>query len=441
MTPIQTFLSDQRLTKLAELCKTSDSLLSLFDLLENQHSSLLAWCLSPNEGHGLGDSVIKDLLLAVSIAAEQHEALSGASQAFLGKWTPGRIRSTSFGSAFVARELGIQTSGDKGSRKGRLDLFLVDPVNRILVVVENKTGSALTADQLSRYEDAVRNDLKPLHAFQDFDCLLVVLDQLLDEVPSKAWVGVDYSFLEPTAAKAKAQVERGNTAAKLVLEYCQQHTDWESPEEDRIGELATSIALAYPNVVDNLKDLKRQSIKEWAAATLASDQGDLALFAKQYEEVVTRLIEKSGIAAIVSRVLSVVPNLIDGEFVEEGRTWANFTTKTLSAFQDDPEGYWPVYVNLYRHAELSAQGQDRFVARLGCDPSVLSGKTNKEEFVKALRKAFPSSRVKPDGGHAFTLLRKDMLAAEAINFVARELQLLDEFLSVASRTQQRDSTR
>ena len=434
MTPIQTFLADHRLTELAELCKTSDSLLSLFDLLENQHSDLLAWCLSPNEGHGLGDGVVKDLLLAASIAASQLPKLAAPSLAFLTKWTPGRIRNTSFGSAFVVRELGIQTSGDKGRRKGRLDLFLVDPVNQLLVVIENKTGSALTKAQLDGYKEAVRGDLKPLNAFKDFDCLLVVLDQFLDGVPPEAdaWVGIDYSFLEPTAVRARAQVDRSNPAAKLVLEYCQQHIEEESPEEDRIGELAAELALDFPGVMDALKTMKRHSIKEWAAASFDSDERELALFNQQHKELTERLIEKSGISAIASRVLREVPGLLNNEeHVEQGRTSVSFTVKALGSFHDDV--LWPVYVYLYRHAELSAQGQDVYVGRLCFAPDALNDATPRQEFAQGLRKCFPSIKAKTEGRATFKTLRKGLTAEEAIQFAVSTLRKLDEFLREASK--------
>lgn len=428
MTPIQSFLADPQVTELAELCKTSDSLLSLFDLLENQHSNLLAWCLSPNEGHGLGDSVIKDLLLAASIAASERAGHTGQSNDFLKRWSPGRIRGTSFGSAFVVRELGVSTAGDKVVRKGRLDLFIVDPVNRVLVVIENKTGSALTGGQLNQYEQAVKEDLQPLRSFQDFDCLLLVLDQWLDTVPSTAWIGVDYSFLEPSATKAKLQLSRGNPAAKLVLDYCRQHTDWASEEDERIDELSTSLALAYPGVMAAMKVIQKQSIKDWADAALASDQSDLALFTKQHSELVARLVEKSGIAAVASRILRASAESTNDALFEQGRTWANFGPTALGCFQRGEDDYWPVYLNLYRHSDLSSDGRDMYVARLGADPTALNELISPESFIATLKRQFPKVRATSKGAHLFTTLGKGMDAETAIKFVSDELRKLNQLL-------------
>src|SRR5256885_9626457 len=58
-------------------------------------------CLTPGEGHGQGDSVIKDFLEA---AYQKSDAAIYDNKKFFRKWTPGRIRVSSFGSAFVTRE-------------------------------------------------------------------------------------------------------------------------------------------------------------------------------------------------------------------------------------------------------------------------------------------------------------------------------------------------
>ncbi len=61
---LYSFLSDPELIELIEQAKVSDDILDVITLNENQHSDMLAWCLTPGEGHGQGDSVIKDFLEA-----------------------------------------------------------------------------------------------------------------------------------------------------------------------------------------------------------------------------------------------------------------------------------------------------------------------------------------------------------------------------------------
>src|SRR5256885_15815902 len=97
-------------------------------------------CLTPGEGHGQGDSVIKDFLEA---AYQKSDAAIYDNKKFFRKWTPGRIRVSSFGSAFVTREfvVSVKEPGQEEKRTGRLDLFIVDPQNKLLIAIENKVGA------------------------------------------------------------------------------------------------------------------------------------------------------------------------------------------------------------------------------------------------------------------------------------------------------------
>jgi hypothetical protein len=97
---LHNFITDHHLLDLIERVKISDDVLDVVKLTETQHSSMLAWCLNPNEGHGQGDAVLKDFLIAAYSAGA--DANRFANKDFFEKWTPGRIRTASFGSAFIA---------------------------------------------------------------------------------------------------------------------------------------------------------------------------------------------------------------------------------------------------------------------------------------------------------------------------------------------------
>jgi hypothetical protein len=108
---LERFMADQDLSQLLEQAKISDDIFDVIDLRENQHSDMLAWCLNPNEGHGQGDAAIKDFLIAAWEKCNSTNARF-ANKRFFEKWGPARIRTTSFGSSFLARELGIQAERD-----------------------------------------------------------------------------------------------------------------------------------------------------------------------------------------------------------------------------------------------------------------------------------------------------------------------------------------
>ena len=130
---LYSFLRDPQLLELIELNKISNNIFDIIKLGENQNSSMLAWCMNPNEGHAQGDALIRDFLESAYAASE---GCTYDNKKFFAEWTPGRIRTTSFGAAFVTRELSIKV--DDGSANGRLDLFLVDPQNKILITIETR---------------------------------------------------------------------------------------------------------------------------------------------------------------------------------------------------------------------------------------------------------------------------------------------------------------
>ncbi|WZB71970.1 PD-(D/E)XK nuclease family protein [Achromobacter xylosoxidans] len=70
---------------LIERVKISDDFLDVVSLTETQHSDMLAWCLHPNEGHGQGDAVIKDFLIAAYDAGQETNEDSNKAFLLLGR--------------------------------------------------------------------------------------------------------------------------------------------------------------------------------------------------------------------------------------------------------------------------------------------------------------------------------------------------------------------
>lgn len=363
---LYSFLSDPELIELIEQAKVSDDILDVVTLTENQHSDMLAWCLTPDEGHGQGDSVIKDFLEAA------YHASDGAiydNKKFFRKWTPGRIRVSSFGSAFVTREFAIKVSdpdhGDK--RAGRLDLFLVDPLNKLLIAIENKVGSQLTEAQLARYQKAVNTEIGGRPIFSDYEFAYIVLDRELSwyadddlEALGKRWVLLDYSWLEASARRARLQVARNNQAAQLLVAYCQKQTDWESPAEARLSELAGDMAGKHPQVIAALRELRDQTVPKWTPKTLEGLSGELTLFRAQHLRLCTLLTRSLGIASLQRKIrksLSLTP-----EDMDNGRTWLQFATPDIAELTVDDSPWWALSINIYRQPK-SDDDKPRYTLR------------------------------------------------------------------------------
>lgn len=366
-TDLYSFLSDSKLVDLIEQVKISDDILDVITLTENQHSDMLAWCLSPNEGHAQGDAVIKDFLLA---AYAECDGITFDNKSFFAEWTPGRIRTSSFSSAFVTREFVVKVKNS--DRNGRLDLFLVDTQNRIVVAIENKAGARLNDAQLSRYHTAVKNHIAKRPVFSDYKFLFVVLDRNLDEYDENhlkglgtKWALLDYSWLRDSANRARLQVARNNHAAQLLVAYCQKQTAWESPNERRLSELAVELSMKYEPVVMALRDLRKQKLSEWTPSKLQGHTGELLLFRNQHLQLCAHLLRANGIAAILHQIHHGLPAL-KSEHVIKSRSWLLFASPEIEqlAYQDGDMVLPPISVNVYREANDADAEKSIYTVRL-----------------------------------------------------------------------------
>lgn len=359
------FLADPELIELIEQAKISDDILDVIKLTENQHSDMLAWCLTPGEGHGQGDSVIKDFLEA---AHRESSTAIYDNKKFFRKWTPGRIRLSSFGSAFVTREFAVKVTipGQGEKRPGRLDLFLVDPQNRLLIAIENKAGATLTEAQLDRYQKAVNDEIGSRPIFKDYEFAYIVLDRELGwytdeqfDALGKRWVFLDYSWLEASARRARLQVARNNEAAQLLVAYCQKQTDWESPSEARLSELAGEIAGKHPKVITALRELRGHGVPKWTPKSLEGLDGELTLFRTQHLRLCKLLISSVGIASLQRKIRKELA--LDPNCIVNGRAWLEFATPELAALTIE-DCYWALSINLYRQSQ-SDDDKPRYTLR------------------------------------------------------------------------------
>jgi hypothetical protein len=141
VTELDRFLADN-----PELHRLSARLSSfnLFDVLrasdaEIRHSNVLAWLLDPTENHGLGDTFLRRFLsrcLLLNQATGSVEAPLSAAQ----------VELANLRSAVVRREY------------QHIDVLVLVPEEKWLVLVENKVHSHESPGQLKRYRAAIKTD-------------------------------------------------------------------------------------------------------------------------------------------------------------------------------------------------------------------------------------------------------------------------------------------
>lgn len=384
------FLSDPNLVNLMERVKISDDFLDVISLSETQHSDMLAWCLHPNEGHAQGDAVIKDFLTAAYNAGAETNKYS--NKTFFAKWTPGRVRTASFGSAFIAREFSLVA--DEANKRRRLDLFLIDPSNKIVITIENKAGASLTEDQLNTYYDQVNEKISKRRVFKDYDFAYIVVDRALNEYAEShldslgnKWALLDYSWLEASANRARHHLERNNEAAQLLMAYCQKQTGWQSPNEKQVSELSAELASHHEPVVDMIRRVRKVQPTEWTPSSFEGEHGELLLFIQQNRQLCDHLIQARGIGAVLVGLRKNMPTLPHSH-VEHGRTWARFTTETMLTLARSKDDYWPIFINIFKETKNDDENS-KFTIRMCWVAESFNEKCDVEKLRQRFAERFP----------------------------------------------------
>jgi hypothetical protein len=338
---LQDFISDPRLRNALEMMKRSNDIFDIIKLGENQHSEVLKWLFDPREGHGQGDSILKDFLTAAYAASTDNVH---CNRDFFAEWTPSRIARTGFHSMISMREYVLPENG-------RLDLLLVDPVNKIILIVENKHGARLGQNQLEKYYLDV-SLLRARPAFKGYKTAHIVLDRNYggeqDEdanrkSPRNRWAFLDYQWLKAGAERAVFQRKRGDQSAALVIAYCQNQTDFVAPDEKELDDILADVYVSHRSIIDAMRTVVEIDILEITEGQLAGEQGELWIFAKHYPDLVDRLLSKAGLTFIERRIKSNFPN---HDFMTEfGKKYFSLFDKKWRVVLADPDGNWPFYIH------------------------------------------------------------------------------------------------
>ncbi|EJN10126.1 hypothetical protein PMI40_00213 [Herbaspirillum sp. YR522] len=336
-------MADPQLVELCELQRTGDEVLDVISLTENQHSDILAWMFDTREGHGQGDEILRDLLIHASIqAASESSQLDGrySTAKFFAYWTPSRIRTASFGGAFTARELGIAASE-------RVDLFVIDAQNKFVLLIENKAGAVHSEKQLNLYRDNFSKVVSGNPILRDYAQVYLALDRKYenDEATSRpcssTWLHLGYEWLQTSAKRALMHVQRGNSAARLVVSYCNRQTEWESPANVASLKIAASLHRTYPEAMRFLSDLTpKRTERVW----LENRKENLnLLFLLQNKSAIALLRETKGMASVKAAILEAIPAL-PNESVFLKRKRLDVCPSGWERFETD--GWWPVFMNV-----------------------------------------------------------------------------------------------
>ena len=350
----ESLMADPRLAELSDLQRSASDALDLIELSENQNSDILAWLFESREGHGQGDEILRDLLLHASKRAMEPECLrpQSMSRRFFERWTPSRIRTTSFGGAFPVREFGF-------NRESRTDLAVIDEQNQFVIVIENKTKTKHTEGQLSRYRKDFEKAIDSNKRLSKFVVAFIAMSEAFDSDEdashpcSDTWLHVGYGWLKASADRAVRQVERGNASAQLVASYCTLRTQWEDPLDRERTLKAASLLRDYPEAIAELREFVGP---EMTARWFQHEEktGGAMLFVLQNRATAQFLAELGGpeaLAAQIEALLGLQPD--DG--VEWRKSCVSVRAPNVEALSRDD--WWVSYFYI-EQSKASDRGVD-----------------------------------------------------------------------------------
>ncbi len=184
---------DEFLLDNLELEALSDRLgqFNIFDTLkiskaEIRHSNVLAWLLTPNEAHGMGDLFLRRFIGRAIYNSEIN----------LSKLSPSKVEVMDMRNIEVLREW------------RNIDVLVKDPDNKWCLLIENKVGSKESAGQLLRYKKIVDSE------FPDHEIVPVFLtlngDQASDKGQQENYIsfshGDVFEILEPLYKRFASQM-------------------------------------------------------------------------------------------------------------------------------------------------------------------------------------------------------------------------------------------
>ena len=180
---------------------------------ELRHSELLAFLLDPNENHGLGDSFLRRLLQR-AVASEPSRA------------------------SFSPVDLDVCELDDVEVRREweSIDILIVDPRNKIAVIIENKIDAGEHSGQLRRYWSTTER------SFQGYRLLGVYLTPDGEDPSDERYIAADYALIADLVKRfLEARSSTMGPDVKTVLRHYEQMLRRHIVSDSEIAELCRKL--------------------------------------------------------------------------------------------------------------------------------------------------------------------------------------------------------
>jgi hypothetical protein len=334
---LDSFLADSDLQYLKDWSKNLNSF-HLKLMQEQDHSAMIAWLLNPRESHGFSDLAIKYLIRA---AYHQVSDKPLVNDFFKGKSNSlADYERLSFGGALVCTELAVVD--------GRIDIVVIDIVQKIAIIIENKYGANSSDLQHSKYEKWADKDLSNyrkvfihLDYYGGFDSNTKKLNE--------RWIVLDYSWLTQLLAYLKKQ-NNNDRVSNIINDYYSYLNEDDLQDDSyykEVHEVCIRLINRHEVIIDKIEE-----IKPWNAAkshlfsnilleTNNSLNYHVSLFEMLYPSVLSLLTEYGCFDALIES--------LNKKYSFESELNKNsiflFHPEWL-IYSKDEEGYWVLYLEL-----------------------------------------------------------------------------------------------
>ncbi|MGI8486856.1 MAG: PD-(D/E)XK nuclease family protein [Thermomicrobiales bacterium] len=189
---------------------------------ELRHSDFLAFLLNSRQSHGMGDIFLKGVLHRIV-------RISGSSSVL----TSVDVDTWSFMETEVRREW------------LNIDLLLINRINKVVIVIENKLDSSEHSGQLQRYRHMIER------SFPDYKLLFVLLSRHGVEASDPAYVSVGYSdILEALDRLIETSGTRINGDILIAIEHYRKLLRRHVVDNSQIAEMCRRIYQRHRSAID-----------------------------------------------------------------------------------------------------------------------------------------------------------------------------------------------
>ncbi|OUR95742.1 hypothetical protein A9Q84_14670 [Halobacteriovorax marinus] len=330
---IKNIKKDENFEKALEYNKSH----SFFDIMssvwERESSDFIAWLLDPKESHGLKNIIFKNLIKECKNA---HGRIRTLKKRTSSKDFNSKVYDNFYFEVEVAKKL-----RGKNKKNRRLDVVLVNPIEKIIIILENKYGSPRDEKQLESYIKIFEDNYS-----EKYKIIPIFIDATIDEEKvknqNKCWNYIGYSWiantLEKSLEKLKANKESRVIINDIILEI---RSEYENDKRFKKSVKAINKLSEYHKELSlRFYDLKKNKFKR------LSEEPEILLFMKQNEVILDRMYDTHkyhALSKIIEKLFTKSDYIFDLDYSSKG---VAFTTKKIDRMTKEGDT-WAVDITFY----------------------------------------------------------------------------------------------